>query len=186
MKHTIYALVLLIFGTTYAQKKPTEVKKETEVKTVTYKNGKDTKEGKVKVISKETANVRLDANDANKVNQDRMPATKKVETTVMVDKDSDKAYDIITKDSYFVNMSNNYKFSPNNSGFDITHISENHEFVSVGKAWNSYNPGTYIISGKEYDGIGYFDKDGNFIIEYYDESSNSIKSVTFNEKIERM
>ncbi|GAL67117.1 hypothetical protein JCM19301_2282 [Jejuia pallidilutea] len=104
----------------------------------------------------------------------------------MVDKDSDKAYDIITKDSYFVNMSNNYKFSPNNSGFDIMHISENHEFVSVGKVWNSYNPGTYIISGKEYDGIGYFDKDGNFIIEYYDESSNSIKSVTFNEKIERM
>lgn len=186
MKNTIYILVLLICSTAYAQDKPTEVKKETEVKTVTYKTGKKTKEEKEKIISKETSNVKLDEADANKVNQDRVSATKKVQTTVMVDKDADDAYDIITKDTYFVNLNDDYKFSPNDSGFDITLINDKQEFVSVGKAWNSYNPGTYLISGKEYDGVGYFDKDGNFIIEYYDENSKSIKSVTFNEKIDSM
>ncbi len=182
MKNLAYALAILICGTAMAQEKPTEVKKETEVRTVKYNDGDTTREGKIKVVSKETAHVKLDKTDANKVNQDRVAATKKVQTTVMIDNDKDTAYDVLTKETYYINANDEYKFSPDESGFMIALNNQKDEFVEIGKAWMTHAPGRYIVKGEVYDGIGYFNEDGSFVIEYYDEASKSIKSKTYREK----
>lgn len=186
MKRTIFAFAILICGTAMAQEKPTEVKKETAVKKVKFKDEGETKEGKIKVVSTETSNVKLDSTDTNKINQDRVAARKKVTTTVMIDNDTDSAYDILSTETYYINADKSYKFSPDESGFMMALGNDKNEFVEIGKAWNSKKSGSYVIKGKTYSGIGYFDKNGNFIVEYYDEDSESIKTETFEEKKDAM
>ncbi|TNJ46419.1 hypothetical protein KFZ70_13370 [Tamlana fucoidanivorans] len=182
MKKIVFVLAILISGTVMAQEEPTEIKEESKVKTIKYKDGKETKEKKLKVVTRETANVELDKRDAHKVNQKRIDATKKVEKVIMIDDDSDEAFDVLTKTTYFVKGDDNYKFIPNNNGFDIAFDNDNNRFVKVGKAWSSQAKGNYIVRGKMHNGIGYFDTAGNFVIEYYDEKSQSIKTKVYKKR----
>ena len=69
--------------------------------------------------------------------------------------------------------------SPSNQGFDIAFDNDKKEFVKVGKAWTTGNEGTYIIRGKMHNGIGYFTEDGSFIIEHYNQDTNTIEVVTY-------
>ncbi len=182
MKNSIYILTTLFCGTLFAQNAPTEVKEETEVKTVAFEKNDKMHKGKIKVVTKETSNVKLDANDVDKVNQDRISATKKVQKTVMIDNDKDAAYDILTKETFYVNDNKDFRFSPSESGFDIAFSEERDDFINVGEAWNTQNKGIYIITAKTYSGIGYFDKNGNFVVEYYDDASGKIHTTTYAEK----
>jgi hypothetical protein len=179
MKNLIYVLALLLAGNVMAQEKPKEVKQETKVKVVKTKNGKETTEKKVKVITRETADVELSKNDENKVNQNRVNATKKVEKMILVDDDKDADYDFLTKETYFVSGDKNYKFKPNKKGFDIVFDNDNDKFVKIGKAWATGTNGNYIIRGKVNNGIGYFNENGDFVVQYFDESSKSIKKTTY-------
>ncbi len=182
MKNLTYAMALLVCGTAMAQEKPTEITKETAVKIVKYKDGDELKEGKIKVINKETSHVKLDAEDANKINQDRVPAETKVVKTVMIDNDKDKAYDLLTTETFYVNEDSSYRFSPDESGFMMALSDDQNEFVEIGKAWNTKSQGNYIVRGETYNGVGYFDKDGSFVVEYYDEDTESIKIMKYDEK----
>ncbi|WOD43314.1 hypothetical protein [Hwangdonia lutea] len=186
MKNLIYVFALLFIGSAMAQEKPKEVKQETKVKVVKTKNDKETKEKKVKVITRETADVKLDKNDKNKVNQSRVNATKKVEKMVMVDDDNDADYDILTKETFFVSGDQTYKFTPNDKGFDIIFDNDNNEFVKIGKAWSTSASGNYIIRGEMHNGIGYFDKNGNFVVEYFDENTKRVKKMTYSKEINEM
>ncbi|ULC58223.1 hypothetical protein MBM09_09860 [Flaviramulus sp. BrNp1-15] len=175
MKNIIYVFAMLIFSTAMTQEKPTEVKEETKVKTIKYKDGDETAEKKVKVVTRETANVKLDKNDATKVNQDRVAATTKVEKMLMIDDDADSDYDTLSKVTYFMYGDNNYMFTPNSRGFDIAFDKDKEKFVNVGRALTTGAKGNYIISGEAYNGIGYFNTDGNFVIEYYNNDTDTIE-----------
>lgn len=179
MKKIVYVISFLMVGTVMAQEKPTEVKEESVEKVVKTKDGKKDSEKKIKVVTRETSNVELDASDANKTNQDRVQSTKKVEKMVMVDDDGDNDYDVLAKETYFVKGDESYKFSPSNQGFDIAFDNDKKEFVKIGKAWSTNSSGTYLIRGKAHNGIGYFTEDGNFVIEHYDKDSNSIVLTTY-------
>lgn len=179
MKKIVYVLSFLMVGTVMAQEKPTEVKEESEVKVVKTKDGDKNTEKKVKVVTRETSNVELDKSDRNKTNQDRVPATKKVEKMVMVDDDNDNDYDLLSKETYFVSGNDSYRFSPSNQGFDIAFDNDKNEFVKVGKAWTTHSNGTYLIRGKMHNGVGYFTEDGSFVIEYYNKDTKTIDVVTF-------
>ena len=180
MKNIIYMIAALIFGTAMAQENPTEVKQETEIKTVKYKAGEKTNESKVKVITRETANVKLDKNDKNKVNQDRLNSTKKVEKMVMIDDDSDADYETLTKITFYVVGVDKYMFTPNNRGFDIAFNNEDKKFVKSQRALTTGTRGNYIIRGEVHHGIGYFDVDGNFVVEYYNADTDHIEVKTYN------
>ncbi|MFL1012853.1 hypothetical protein [Flavisericum labens] len=180
MKNLVYLLAMFVFTAAWSQEKPKEVKQETEVETVKYNDGSSTTEKKVKVVKRESADVKLNDKHQNKVNQDRVKATKKVEKIVMIDNDGDSGYEILTKETSFVNDNSEYKFIPNNNkGFDIVFDSKNKKAVKVGKAWTAKVNGGYIISGKMQNGFGYFDQEGNFIIEYYDEDSNAVETKIY-------
>jgi hypothetical protein len=79
MKNLIMLIAILLSGNLFAQEAKKEVKKETEVKTVRTKDADKTTETKVKVVTLETSSVELDDNDKDKINQDRVLATKKIE-----------------------------------------------------------------------------------------------------------
>ncbi|MEW4924456.1 hypothetical protein [Algibacter sp. 2305UL17-15] len=182
MKNLAYAFVLLICGTAMAQEKPKEVKEEATIKTIKYNDGQEIKEKKVKVVTRETTNVKLDENDAQKVNQERLPDTKKVEKMVMVSGDPNTSYELLLKETNYISEDKNYKFTPSDKGFDISFDNNNNEFEVTGKAWNSSNKGSYLVKGDNYNGVGYFNTKGEFVVEYYDEDSQSIKTMTYKEK----
>ncbi|MEP3836944.1 MAG: hypothetical protein ABJM36_04825 [Algibacter sp.] len=177
-------IVLLIFSSTImAQEKPSEIKEEVEVKTIKYKDSDNTTESKVKVITRETSNVKLKDADAKKVNQDRVLSTKKVEKMIMVDDDADADYDFLTKETYYVSGDKNYKFTPNKKGFDIAFNTNTNEFVKTANAWESSANGHYIVRGDNKNGIGYFDSEGNFIVEYYDNHLEDIMKIKYNKAV---
>ncbi|WP_405293002.1 hypothetical protein [Algibacter sp. Ld11] len=182
MKNYIYMFVLLICGTAMAQEKPKEIKQETFEKTVKYNNGEGIIESKLRVISRETSNVELASDDKEKVNQDRVATTKKVETMVMVDDDLDPDFDLLSKETHFVSDNKSFKFSPIDGGFNIVFDNNDKEFVVVGKAWSTKNPGSYIVEGKTYNGIGYLNENGEFIVEYYNKDAKKIEKVSYKPK----
>ena len=182
MKKLAILFALVISASAFAQEKPKEVKEETEIKTVKIKEGNDTKEHKLKVVTRETANVELDARDRKKVNQDRVEAPKKVEKKVFVDNDDDNSYDLLSKETYYIIGDEKYRFTPNNNGFDIAFNRDAEKFVKVGKVWATSNDGYYLLNGQLHNGIGYFDKDGNFTIEYYNKETDKIEVKTYMRK----
>lgn len=182
MKNLIYLLALLFIGNVMAQEKAKEIKQETKVKVIKTKNGDETSEKKVKVITRETSDVKLDENDEKKINQNRVNATKKVEKMIMIDDDKDHDYDTLTKETYYVSGEGNYKFTPNNKGFDILFDNDENKFVKIENAWATSASGNYIIRGEMHNGIGYFDKNGNFVVEYFDEDSKTVKKMTYSKE----
>ncbi|WP_152596219.1 hypothetical protein [Algibacter lectus] len=179
MKNYIYMFVLLVCGTSMAQEKPKEVKQETIEKTVKYNNGEEVTESKLKVISRETSNVELALDDKGKVDQQRVATTKKIETMVMVDDDLDPDYDLLSKETHYISNDKSFKFSPSDGGFNIIFDNNDNEFVVVGKAWSTKNPGSYIVKGETYNGIGYLTEKGEFVVEYYNVNSERIEMVSY-------
>lgn len=175
-------MAILFYGTVLAQEKPTEIKEVVKEKIITTKDNEQVKEVKMKVISRETGNVKLDLADKNKVNQNRIASTKQVQTMVLVDDDADSDFDWLSKESYFINAGKNYKFTPNESGFDLAFDNNNNEFVITGKAWSTNNAGSYIVNGETFNGIGYFNNNRNFVVEYYDSNLKSLKTVVYKQK----
>jgi len=179
MKKSIYILALLICGTAIAQEKPSEVKEEVKIRTIKKKNGEDVTEKKIKMVTRETSNVELDESDAKKINQKRVGAATKVEKKIMVAKNSGN-FKTLSKVTYYTLGDNKYMFTPQPYGFDLANEEAENKFTTIAKAWVTKANGSYIIKGETQNGVGYFDKDGNFVIDYYDEQSDSIKSTMYN------
>ena len=179
MKKLLYVGALLICTGAMAQEKPKEVKEETEVKVVKVKDNDKTTEKKVKVITRETSTVELDDKDINKVNQDRVKSTVKVEKKVMVDDDDDDNYDFLTSETYFILGEEKYIFRPNERGFDMSFAKRNDESMKITKALTSSNQGFYIVNGEINSGIGYFDSNENFTVEYYNKETNMVEKRVY-------
>jgi hypothetical protein len=182
MKNYIYLFVLLIGGTAMAQEKPKEIKEETIEKTIKYNNGEQITESKLKVVSRETSDVALASGDKEKIYQNRVATTKKVETMVMVDDDFDPDYELLSKETHFISDDKSFKFTPSDGGFNIAYDNNNNKFVVVGKAYSSENPGSYVVKGETYSGIGHFNEKGDFIVEYYNTDSRSLKTISYKSK----
>lgn len=174
MKNLLFMMVLLLSVGMMAQQKPKEIKVETEVKTIKVNDGERVSEKRVKVITREENDVNLDANDEQKVNQGRMKTDTKVEKTVIVDNDG---YETSAKATYYKLDGENYLLTPNISGFDIA--SDNAEHTIIGTAWASSSKGHYIVDVNMLQGMGYFDEDGNLVVEYHNKGTNQIESKIY-------
>ncbi|MGB5419043.1 hypothetical protein [Algibacter sp.] len=180
MKNLIFICTLLLFtNAAIAQEKQVDIKEESEIKTVKVKDAEKTTEKKLKVITRETTSIELDENDKNKVNQERVNATSKVEKMIMADNDDDDDYDVLTSETYYKIGEENYLFKPSNRGFDIAFKKNESVFVPIEKALNTNANGHYLVKGDTYSGIGYFNKVGHFVIQYYDEKMDSIETKTY-------
>lgn len=179
MKNLIYIVVLLIGTSVFAQTNLKDVKEETEVKIIKVKDDKKTTEKKVQHTTRETSDVKLDENDVNKVNQNRIKTTSKIEKTVLIDNDADDNYDTYEKEIYYKNNNNDYLLKPNDNGFNMAIKNEDSKFVDTAEVFSTNANGYYIINGSNYSGMGYFDTNGNFVIEYYNKDENKIEVKTY-------
>ena len=179
MKKLIYILALSLITGVYAQENnPVNVTEETEVKTIKVKKGDKVIENKISIKTEQTQEVKIDPKNEYDLNGDVIETPIKVTKTVKVDNDNDPYYDSKTKVTYYKFDSKDYTFIPDDKGFVVS-IKEGDEDVYFGKARYSKRHSNYIISTTNYTGVGYFEKDGSFVIEYYDGKSDGIVTKEF-------
>lgn len=179
MKNLIYIFSLLIGLGAYAQNNnPVDVTEETTVKTVKEKvNGKIV-EKKIKVKTLQTQEVKIDPKYRYDLNGKRMDTPIKVTKTIQVDKDNDVAYDTKTKVTYYKFKDKDYSFIPDEQGFVVS-VKEGDKDVTFGTARYSAKNMSYIFTTDTYTGVGYFDENKTFVIEYFDGKSDGLVTKEF-------
>ncbi len=177
MKNLIIGLLLVGVITTVNSQ--TEVVKTTKVE----KSQKVDKNGvkydtKVKVVTEKSQKAKFDPNQKNKLNQKIVDSPITVSKTIMVDNDKDPFYDTKTKVIYFKYKDVKYDFLINQNDLLITYKLDDKNITSA-KALKSINNNFYIVEGNDFNGVGYFNNHGDFIIEYKNKKSDKLEYAIF-------
>ncbi|WNW02588.1 hypothetical protein RRF68_03930 [Tenacibaculum sp. HL-MS23] len=177
MKNLIIGLLLVGVITTVNSQ--TEVVKTTKVEK-SQKVGKDgvKYDTKVKVVTEKSQKTKFDPNQKNKLNQKTVDSPITISKTIMVDNDKDPFYDTKTKVIYFKYKDVKYDFLINQDDLLITYKLKDKNITSA-KALKSINNNFYIVEGNDFNGVGYFNKHGDFIIEYKNKKSNKLEYAIF-------
>ncbi|CAM1366758.1 hypothetical protein [Tenacibaculum soleae] len=170
---------LLLVGVITTVNSQTEVVKTTKVE----KSQKVDKNGvkyntKVKVVTEKSQKVKFNPNQKNKLNQKIVDSPITVTKNIMVDNDKDPFYDTKTKVTYFKYKQVKYDFLINQNDLLITYKLKDKDITSA-KALKSINNNFYVVAGNDFNGVGYFNSQGDFIVEYKDKKSDKLEYATF-------
>lgn|SRR5690554_652704 len=179
MKNVLYIVVLMFTTVIFAQNKPKNVSEETTTKTIKVDDGSQVLEQKVKITTREEQQIELDAKDKNKVNQDIVSSPSKVTQTIEVATEKDPMYDSKTETIYYNYNDESYIFKKNNKGFLVSELASDSE-MNFGNVLRTSRANNYYFVSDDYTGIGHFDSNNNFVIEYYDASKEAIVRKVFN------
>ena len=178
MKNIIYICLLLLAGNAFTQEKPKNVSEETKTKIIKVNNGKEVVEKKVKVTTREEQEIVFDEKDKNKTDKDIIESPVKVKKTIEIDDDRDNSYDSKVEVGYYEFEGKRYNFKKMNNGFLVSseHKQNPNDFGNIVR-FNRENH--YLFRNADNIGIGYFNPQGNFVIEYYDKKSGELVSQEF-------
>lgn len=178
MKNVIYTLIFLFVANVWAQQTPKNVSEESTVKTVKTNNGSGIVEKKVKVTTREEQKIEFAEKDANKTDKDVVNSPVKVNKTIEIDNDFDNSFDSKTEVTYYEFEGQQYNFKKVNNGFSV--LVENNETPdSFGNIVKFKRENHYLFQNGNDTGIGYFNEDGSFTIEYYDKDTRTVTSQEF-------
>ncbi len=167
-------LIALMGISVYGQKSPVDKKEETKTKVIRVKSEKDTIETKMQVKTKEEQEVRTVKNPNHPINQDQVQTPKKITTITVFDLDDDPFYDEQHTEKYYTYNNKTYKFEPSEYGFQMSNDKATANDNPFGKARLTSVSRFYLIESDGHNGIGYFNKDGSFVVEYYDPMKNKM------------
>lgn len=172
MKNLIYAVSFLMVTGVYAQdKKPIDKMEETTTtKTTINKNGEKVSENTVKVTTKKEQEIKTEQREGNTTNGDKVDTPIKVTKTIEINSDSDPFFSANDKTVYYNYNDDKFTFTSGSNGF-LMSSSEN---PSYGEARKSASNHFYLMTIKGQPGVGYFDSNGNFIVEYYDKDNDAM------------
>ena len=174
MKNVMILLIALVGSTVFAQSTPVDKKEETETKVIRVKSEKDTIETKMQVKTKEEQEVRTVDNPNHPINRDQVKTPKKITTTTVFDLDDDPFYDEEHTEKYYSYNDKTFKFEPNDYGFAMKDQKASSNENVLGKARLTSVSRFYLIETDGHNGIGYFNKNGSFVVEYYDPIKNKM------------
>lgn len=165
-------------GIAIAQEKPKNVSEETTVKTTKTNDGSKITESKVKVTTREEQNIEFEEGDKNKTDKDIIETPVKVTNTLEVDNDKDQYYDSKVEISHYEYDGHKYNFSKDENGFLIT-TDANDNTLNIGNAIRASRENHYLFRDENRTGVGYFNKEGNFAVEYYNPNTGTLEKEVF-------
>lgn len=171
MKNLMILLVALVGTTVFGQKSPVDKKEETKTKIVKVKSEKDTIETRMQVKTTEEQEVRTVKDPNHPINQDQVKTPKKIIRTTTFDLEDDPFYDKTHTEKYYTYDDKTYKFEPNSYGFAMKDEKSDSQ-DALGKARLTSVSRFYLIETDGHNGIGYFNENGTFVVEYYDPIKN--------------
>jgi hypothetical protein len=145
--------------------------KKTEVKTTTT-TVKDS-EGVKKIVkteeTKEVQKIKLEQEKANTLNIPMKPSQVDVTTKTQVSVDGVTKFVDIDRSAYYTYNGQKYQVAVDNSGYTMT--IPNSDGKAVLRKTSNNN---YIFKNKDKLSVGYFDAEGNLIVETYDEKTDTV------------
>lgn len=163
MKKLLIVFALASFTSVFAQENKNKQKETVVTKTtVTDSEGSETSTKAVSNTRKQV--IALDKDDANKVNQNI------VMRPVQVDTDVSYSFD-----------GNRFKFmsQTDEKGYRLMTVKDNAKNEEYAIIKPTSQNGYYILSQKGQSSFGYFNADGNFVVERYDPKQDAIVSDVY-------
>lgn len=161
----------MVTGVYAQQKKPIDKMEETTTtKTTVNKNGEKVSENTVKVTTKKEQEIKTVQRKGNTTNGDKVDTPIKVTKTIQIDSDSDPFYDATNKTVYYNYNNDRFAFTSDSNGFLIASPND----PSYAEARKSASNHFYLMTIQGQPGVGYFDSNGNFIVEYYDKENDAM------------
>ena len=175
MKSIYLVFALLFLNMVYAQ---TDPKKDVMIETKTITKQQHTAEGikesTVEMNTRTENDVKLAEGDKNKINQERVSVPVQVTETIMVTDNTPFTSD---KTSMTYKVDDRIcEFKMNENGFVILD-SDNSKPTKVEQS--DADVTQFVLNDNGQTGIGYFDENGNFIVQQFDKKSNKIVSKIY-------
>lgn len=178
MKRLFQLLILLLFTGIYAQNDTIDRIEQTTVQTVEKDDKGDGLNSRVKVKTIKEQSIMTNPMQSGELNQDRYLPGVKVTKTISIDSDRDSFYDEKVELTYYEFKGKKYFFSVNDKGFDILSDPENSSILAT--AIISSTPNLYLMEIDGLTGFGYFDEQGNLIVDYLDRDDFKVINMKFN------
>lgn len=163
MKRILLVFALAAFTTGFAQENVNK-KKETVVTKTAVKDSEGTKVSSKEVSVSQKQNLELKANNANQTNQEVVMSPWKVDTDVTYGYEGNRFQFLSQKDK---------------DGYRLMTIKDNATQDEYAVIKPTSQNGYYIYSEKGKSSFGYFNEDGNFVVESYDPVTDSIISKIY-------
>lgn len=163
MRHLIMIGALLLSTVIFAQKTQNTTK-ETVITKKTITDHKGTRTSTERASQTKSQKMRLDEQDANKINQSVVMEPVEVDTNV--------SYEFEGNYFQFLN-------EENRDGYRLMTIRDNVADKEYAIIKPSSQDGYYIISREGKSSFGYFNAEGNFVVERYDEKTGKVISDVY-------
>ena len=156
----------------YAQeKKPVDKMEETKTTTTTInKNGEKVSKNTVKETTKKEQEIKTVQRKGNTPDGDKIDTPVKVTKTIEISSDSDPFNSASNNIVHYNYNDEKFTFTPDDNGFLMT-LPEN---SSYGQARKSASNHFYLMTLNGHPGVGYFNSNGNFVVEYYDKENDAM------------
>lgn len=158
--------ILLSFG---SQAQNTNTKAEVKTVTTTIKDSK----GEKKIVKseeiKEVQNIELEEAKPNTLNIPIKESPVAVTTKTKVVVNGETKSEIVNHSAYYSMGGANYQIKSDRMGYVMTN--PNNQNLSLLRKTSNNN---YIFKNKDKFSVGYFDADGNLVLETYDEKTDSV------------
>lgn len=170
---TIFVTALLAFGLSMNAQVNKNVTEETTTTKVTVDNGEEKKQIVKTDRTQSTQDIELKDAESKKLNKDVK------ETPVKVTKSSTISGDGIAtqklgETTYYSMNGRNYMFVSDKAGYKIS-TPENLDYGVLRKTSNN----NYIYKTDERTSFGYFDGNGNFVVETYNNDTDGVTVETY-------
>ncbi|HLW31857.1 MAG TPA: hypothetical protein VKX40_06325 [Aequorivita sp.] len=163
MKKILLIFALAAFTTGFAQENKNKTSETVVTKTITTDSkGSDVKTQAVKETKEQV--IALDASEANQTNQAIVMKPAEVDTEVTYGYDGNRFKFLSQKDE---------------KGYRMMTVKDNKTQEEFAIVKPSTQNGYYILSQKGESSFGYFNADGNFVVERYDPKTDAIVSEIY-------
>lgn len=173
MKTIFVGMIAFLFSLNIqAQNK--NVMETTQTTTTTVKNS----DGNKRIIKKENVrevqNIELKAPTANTINVEMKDSPVVSTTTTKITKpDGNVSIVDVDRSSYYLLKDKKYQLVPDGLGYKMSYKNKRPALLRKTAA------GNYVYSSRNKTAIGYFDGNGNLILDTYDYRSDKISSETY-------
>lgn len=173
MKKLILSFAL-IFANFYVQSQNTNVQQEVKTTVTTIKDS----DGERKIIKKEKVNeiqnIELKDAESKALNKEMKDTPVQVISTTEVTMDGVTRTVDVDRSAYYILNGQKYQVAIDKSGYTMT-IPDSKKMALLRKTSNN----NYIYINKNKVSVGYFDKDGNLVLETYDEKNDKMTLEKF-------
>ena len=168
MKNLIITLSLIL-STSFALAQNKNVQKEEKTTVKTIKDSDGEKKIVKKQEVKEVQNIEFENADENTLNKEIKQTPVEVTSTTEVSVDGVTRSIDIDRSAYYNLEGTKYEIAVDKTGYSLKDTEGN----SIGLLRKTSN-NNYIVVAKEKVSIGYFDKNGNLIVETYDDTNDAL------------